>query len=252
MRPELIVMLTLNDQTVPNAIEVFATCRDLPVQFWGFKNVGLPIDQMKVLVENLKAAGKTACLEVVTYTEAECLAAARLAVECRFDYLMGTVFYPGVFAFLKGKPIKFSPFIGKVSGHPSILEGSIDEIVAEGRKLVDLGVDAFDLLAYRYVGDPEALATAVIRAMSVPVILAGSVDSFARIDRVKAMGAWGFTIGGAFFAKKFLAGGSFREQVAVVAKYLQEGDIGEPRRGRPPAKGRVPDGVPRSRLSQDG
>jgi hypothetical protein len=30
----------------------------------------------------------------------------------------------------------------------------------------------------------------------------------ARIDRVKAMGAWGFTIGGAFFDKKFVKDGS--------------------------------------------
>ena len=222
MTPQLIVMLTRNDQTVENAIEAFEECRDLPVQFWGFKNVGLPVDRMKILVERIRSAGKTSCLEVVTYTEPECMAAARLAVECRFDYLMGTLFHPRVFEFLKGKPVKYSPFCGKVSGHPSILEGSIEEIVAEGRKLEALGVDAFDLLAYRHVDDPEALATAFIKAMTVPVVLAGSVDSFARIDRVRAMGAWGFTIGGAFFDRKFVPGGSFRDQIAAVARHLQK------------------------------
>ena len=222
MKPKLIVMLTSNDQTVSNAIEVFEGCRELPVQFWGFKNVGLPLDRMKVLVHNIRTAGKIACLEVVTYTEKECMEAARLAVECHFDYLMGTLFYPAVFDFLKGKSIKYCPFCGKVSGHPSILEGTIEEIIAEGRKLEKIGVDAFDLLAYRYVGDPEALATAFIKAINVPVILAGSVDSFTRIDRIEKMGAWGFTIGGAFFSKKFVKNGSFREQVGAVAKYLQE------------------------------
>lgn len=221
MTPQLIVMLTRNDQTVWNAIEVFDGCRDLPVQFWGFKNVGLPVDQMKILVDNIRSAGKTSCLEVVTYTETECLDAARLAVDCRFDYLMGTLFYPAVFEFLKHKPIKYSPFCGKVSGHPSILEGSIEEIIAEGQRLEGIGVDAFDLLAYRHVDDPEALATAFIKAITVPVILAGSVDSFARIDRVKAMGAWGFTIGGAFFDKRFVKDGSFADQVAAVAQHLQ-------------------------------
>jgi hypothetical protein len=215
-------MLTLNDQTVPDAIEVFDGCRGLPVQHWGFKNVGLPVDRMTVLVNDIRAAGKTSCLEVVTYTEAECMDAARLAVECDFDYLMGTLFYPAVFEFLKGKPLKYSPFIGKVSGHPSILEGSIAEIIAEGQRLQAIGVDAFDLLAYRHVDDPEALATAFIKAIRIPVILAGSVDSFDRIDRVKAMGAWGFTIGGAFFTQKFVEGGSFREQVAAVADYLRK------------------------------
>ncbi len=222
MTPELIVMLTRNDQTVQNAIEVFDGCRNLPVQFWGFKNVGLPVAQMKALVENIRSAGKTPCLEVVTYTEKECMDAAQLAVGCGFDYLMGTIFYPSVFDFLKGRPIKYSPFCGKVSGHPSILKGSIEEIIAEGQKLQAMGVDAFDLLAYRYVDDPEALATNFIKAVKVPVILAGSVDSFARIDRVKAMGAWGFTIGGAFFDKKFVKDGSFSDQVAAVAHYLQK------------------------------
>lgn len=215
-------MLTRNDQTVRNAIEIFDGCRNLPVQFWGFKNVGLPVVQMKVLVENIRSAGKTSCLEVVTYTEKECLDAAHLAVECRFDYLMGTIFYPSVFDCLKGRPIKYSPFCGKVSGHPSILEGSIEEIIAEGQKLQAMGVEAFDLLAYRYVDDPETLATEFIKAIKAPVILAGSVDSFARIDRVKAMGAWGFTIGGAFFDKKFAKDGSFSDQVAAVAHYLQQ------------------------------
>jgi len=148
--------------------------------------------------------------------------AARLAVECKFDYLMGTLFYPAVFEFLKGQPIKYAPFCGRVSGHPSILEGSIDEIIAEGRTLEVAGVDTFDLLAYRHVDDPEAMATAFIRAVKIPVILAGSVDSFARIERVKAMGAWGFTIGGAFFDKKFVPNGSFRDQIAAVAQYLQK------------------------------
>jgi hypothetical protein len=221
MIPHLIVMLTRNDQTARNAIEVFDACRDLPVRFWGFKNVGLPVEQTNTLVKNIRSAGKTACLEVVTYTEKECMDAARLAVECRFDYLMGTLFYPAVFEFLKDKPIKYSPFCGRVSGHPSILEGSIEEIVAEGRKLEEIGVDAFDLLAYRYVDDPETLAAQFIKAIKVPVILAGSVDSFARIDRVKAMGAWGFTIGGAFFDKKFVKDGSFSDQVAAVAQYVQ-------------------------------
>jgi hypothetical protein len=215
-------MLTRNDQTVPNAIEVFDGCRNLPVQFWGFKNIGLPVDQMKVLVDNIRTSGKTSCLEVVTYSEKECLDAARLAVDCRFDYLMGTLFYPSVFDFLRGKLIKYSPFCGKVSGHPSILEGSIEEIVAEGQKLQAIGVDAFDLLAYRHVDDPEALATAFIKAITIPVILAGTVNSFDRIDRVKAMGAWGFTIGGAFFEKQFVKDGSFPDQVAAVAQHLQK------------------------------
>ena len=49
MKPELIVMLTHHDETVKNALELFEECKDLPVKHWGFKDVGLPPDQMKQL-----------------------------------------------------------------------------------------------------------------------------------------------------------------------------------------------------------
>ena len=71
MRPDIIIMLTHHDVTVPDAAEVFEQCKDLDqVKLWGFKNVGLPKDQMKALVQAMKAAGKTTFLEVVTYDEA--------------------------------------------------------------------------------------------------------------------------------------------------------------------------------------
>lgn len=50
MRPEIIIMLTHHDVTVKNAAEVFEQCKDIEeVKFWGFKNVGLPKDEMKAL-----------------------------------------------------------------------------------------------------------------------------------------------------------------------------------------------------------
>jgi len=100
MNIKMIVMLTNHDKTVENAIELFEDCKNLPVEHWGFKNIGLPVDKMKKLVRNMKNAKKKTFLEVVSYTEKECIEATKLAIECEFDYLMGTMFY----AFLwKGK-----------------------------------------------------------------------------------------------------------------------------------------------------
>jgi hypothetical protein len=123
---------------------------------------------------------------------------------------------------MKGKPTKFFPFCGKVSGHPSILEGSIQEIVKDGARMEGLGVDGFDLLAYRYTGDAEALAAEFVRRIGVPVVMAGSIDGFPRLDAVKRIDPWAFTIGSAFFDKKFVPGGSFREQIASVLAYLEK------------------------------
>lgn len=221
MSPNLIVMLTNHDQTVKNAIDLFEQCKDLPVQHWGFKDVGLPVNQMKELVSNIKKSGKTAYLEVVTYTEAECLDAAGLAVECGFDYLMGTCFYPSVFKRLK-KKIQYFPFCGKISGSPSVLEGSISEIVADAKKMEQIGVNGIDLLAYRHTQDPEKLAAELLKAVKIPVVIAGSIDSFLRMDKIKELKPWGFTIGGAFFDKKFDKNASFKEQIKIAFDYVQK------------------------------
>ena len=221
MAPQLITMLTYKDETVKNSFEVFDQCADLPASFWGFKDVGLPKPDMKRLVERMKARGKTTFLEVVSLTEKECLDGAGLALDCGFDYLMGTVYYDSVFRLMRGKATKFFPFAGKVSGHPSILEGSIPEIVADGRRMQDLGVAGFDLLAYRYTADAEALAETFVQGVRVPVVLAGSIDGFPRLDVMKRIQPWAFTIGSAFFDKKFVPEGSFREQMARVLDYLR-------------------------------
>ena len=220
MTPNLITMLTYDDKTVPDALAVFDQCRGLPMDYWGFKDVGLPVPEMKRLVAAIKEAGKICFLEVVRYSEEECLASAKLAVQCGFDYLMGTIFYPRVHEFLRSSAIRYFPFCGKVSGSPSVLEGSISEIIDEARGIERLGVHGFDLLAYRYVGDAEELARQFIRGVKIPVVMAGSIDSFERLERVRELDPWGFTIGGAFFDKRFVAGAPFREQVQKVTDYL--------------------------------
>lgn len=222
MSTKLITMLTYNDETVKDAMDVFDRCADLPCEFWGFKEIGLPIDQMGKLVRKMKDNKKTTFLEVVSLTEQECLDGAKVALDCGFDYLMGTVFYPSVLKLLKGKSIKFLPFCGTVVGHPSILKGSIQEIVDGAKEIEKLGVDGFDLLAYRYVGDAEELAKQIIDNLNVPVVMAGSIDSFKRLGKVKELNPWAFTIGGAFFDKKFVKGAPFRNQMESVLAYLAE------------------------------
>ncbi len=222
MIPNLIVMLTYNDQTVQDALKVFTEARDSLATHWGFKDIGLPHDQMKQLVDQMRRAGKTTYLEVVRYSESECMESASLAVDCGFDYLMGTVYYDSVGRFLKGKSIKYFPFCGKVSGSPSILEGSLDQIVEDGQLIARQGVDGFDLLAYRHTTDPEGLARRFIREINLPVVMAGSIASYERLDRVKDLSPWGFTIGSAFFDHKFGKTFSFAEQINQVVTYMEK------------------------------
>jgi len=159
MKPEFILMLTYNDSTVKDALNIFRECKDAPVMHWGFKDVGLPPDEIKTLVEDMKAVGKTTYLEVVSLSEEDGLRGAKIAVESGFDILMGTVFFDSILEYLKDKPIKYYPFAGHIYNHPSILDGTIEDIVAHARFLESKGVQGMDLLSYRYVrGCPTIIA----------------------------------------------------------------------------------------------
>ena len=46
MKPEFIPMLTYNDSTVKDALSIFRECKDAPITHWGFKDVGLPIEEL--------------------------------------------------------------------------------------------------------------------------------------------------------------------------------------------------------------
>jgi len=225
MKPELIVMLTYNDQTVENSLELFEEVKDTPIIHWGFKDVGLSANKMGVLVEKMKKAGKTTYLEVVSLSEEEGLQGAKLGVELGFDILMGTVFYDSILDFLSRNPLKYYPFPGHVHHHPSILDGTIEEIVNHAKFLENQGVDGLDLLTYRYIGNPSTLLTKIVQSTKIPLVSAGSIESYERIADVWRAGAWGFTIGTAFFEKKFVQDGTFKDNVVAVWDWLQTTNV---------------------------
>lgn len=217
--PELIVMLTHNDRTVKNAYEVFESCKNSKAKFWGFKEEGIPLDEMKRLYAYMKSCGKTTFLEVVAYTEEECLDGAKMAVECGVDILMGTLYFDSINAYCKEHNLKYMPFVGKITGRPSILEGTIEGIIDEANALLKKGVFGFDLLGYRYTGDAVELNKRFVAGVNAPVCLAGSVNNYKRLDEVKDANSWAFTIGGAFFENKF--DGTFAEQIDKVVSYME-------------------------------
>src|SRR4030095_685046 len=222
IKPKLIVMLTHHDQTVPDALELFEHTKEYPITHWGFKDIGLPPEEMLTVATAMKNAGKTTFLEVVSLSEEEGLRGARLAVDLGFDILMGTVFYPSIGDYLKDKPVRYYPFPGHVHSHPSILDGAIDEIVAHACELEANGVHGLDLLTYRYNGEASRLLKQVVQATNIPIVSAGSIASFERINEVWNSGAWGFTIGSAFFERQFVPNGSFEENVLAVSDWLQQ------------------------------
>jgi hypothetical protein len=198
---EFIFMLTHNDSTVDNALEVLERVKSTGLRHIGFKDVGATAARQRELADAAHAAGLTVYLEIVSVDKADELNSIDSAIAAGVDWILGGKFAADAVAKLAGTGIKFAPFPGRIVGHPSALEGTIEEIAAHAAELTSMdGVDGVDLLAYRHTSvDVLELTAAVVRASHGPVVAAGSVVSEDQIRGLARAGAWGFTIGGAIF-----------------------------------------------------
>jgi hypothetical protein len=214
--PRFVFMLTHDDLTVANARELVPAVQAAGVRYAGAKDLGLPTEELVGLFGDLRAAGCTTFLEVVSETPDAMVASARAALTVRPDYLVGGTAIEATLPILAGTGIRFMPYVGRIVGHPCLLRGSVDEIVADARRAEAAGVDGINLLAYRYDGDVEALVRAIVASVRVPVLSAGSIDSDARIEAMRRLGVWGFTVGTAALDGAFVAGGDLTAQLRQV------------------------------------
>ncbi|MGN7882596.1 4-hydroxythreonine-4-phosphate dehydrogenase [Ensifer sp. 22460] len=212
--PNFIFMLTNQDRTVANAADRLKDVLAAGITHVGFKDIGLPFDELLVLASAIKAAGATLYLEVVSLDEESERRSAQAAVDLDVHILMGGTRPNVVLPVIAGRNIQYYPFPGKIVGHPSKLEGTIETIVDSARQLAAIdGVSGLDLLAYRFNGDVEALMTRVCEAVEKPVVVAGSIDSPERMAAVVRSGAAGFTIGTAAFNGAFSGSSNLRFEI---------------------------------------
>jgi len=221
---EFIFMLTHHDVTVPNALEVLEEVKDTGLRFIGCKDVGLSLNQYVELFSRIRKYGLTSFLEVVTYSEEEHFKGVNLALKVGVDNLIGGVpqYTKKTLEYLREKKskIKYFPYIGKIVDHPCILQGSIEEIINDGKEAEALGVNGINLLLYRYTGDQKMLLNKAVKELKVPLIIAGNVTTFNQIEELKKNNIWAFTIGGAIFEKKFVEKGDIREQITAILNRL--------------------------------
>jgi hypothetical protein len=215
---EFVFMLTHHDRTVDRPLEVYESIRDCGLRYIGFKDIGASVAELREVCEQAHADGLEVMLEVVSVSKEDELNSIAAAGEIGVDWVLGGTHPRDGLAVLAGSKAKYCPFPGKVTGHPSVLLGDIDEIAASARDITALdGVHGLDLLAYRHPSaDVAALTRAVVDASAGPVIAAGSVASVGQIATLDAAGAWGFTIGGAIFEGRLPGGPSIAEQIRQV------------------------------------
>ncbi|GBQ13625.1 4-hydroxythreonine-4-phosphate dehydrogenase [Komagataeibacter rhaeticus] len=223
-RPDFIFMLTRHDRTVENAADLLETARMAGIRHIGFKDIGLPFAALQALASTIRQAGAKVYLEVVSLDRDSELRSVQAGIALGVDYLLGGTHVDDALRLLEGTTIRYYPFPGQISGHPSILEGTENAIV---RSAVDLasrrGVHGLDLLAYRFAGDVPGLMRQVCTAVAgKPVIVAGSLDRAERIRATASAGAAGFTVGTALLDGAFPTLPDLARQIAYVQTIVQQ------------------------------
>jgi hypothetical protein len=215
---EFIFMLTHDDATVSNAVDVLDEVKDVGLRYIGFKDIGQPISLLTEVADHAHHAGLEVMLEVVSTSSAAEVQSISAAKEIGVDWVLGGTNPDLALPLLKDTAIRYAPFPGRVSGHPSILGGEQAEIADHAASLTARAdVDGVDLLAYRHQTiDAVDLTRAVVNASHGPVIVAGSIVTAEQINAVAGAGAWGFTIGGAIFDGKLPGAPSIADQVRAV------------------------------------
>lgn len=194
-------MLTRDDQTVEDCLDVIDDILPLGLKHIGFKDIGADFATLKELNHRIKSNGALSYMEVVSTSPKACLASARAALEIGVDRLLGGTEVDAVLDVIKGSNIRYYPFPGYPFDHPTRLGGSPADTRIHCRSFMAKGCAGADLLAYRATdAEPLELVRAARAGLSDGyLIVAGSVDSPAKIHDLAAAGADAFTIGSALF-----------------------------------------------------
>jgi len=168
----------------------------------------------------MKDDGRTTFLEVVSASEKETIRSTKVALELGVDYLIGGTYIESTLPLIKNTNIKYFPYVGKIVDHPCKLRGTIEEIVEDTKKVKEKKIQGINLLAYRYNGDIDKLMKKVSE-IGLPMIIAGSIDSFERVNKMKELDIWAFTIGSAIFDKKFVPNGTLKDNINAVLKEIE-------------------------------
>lgn len=208
-------MLTRNDQTIEDCLEVYESIRGVKLNHVGFKDVGVDPNRLRRLHDRMKEDGRTTHMEVVSTDRDSALRSAEIGVRLGVDCLLGGTEVDAVLSIARGSRTGYYPFPGVPVGHPTRLGGKPERIEADTRHVVARGCAGVDLLAYRATeADPIDLVRAARRGTTKTVIVAGSINSPERIAAVAAAGADLFTIGTAALD------GSFCPHVGLLANQL--------------------------------
>lgn len=220
-------MLTRNDATVADALDIVPRIRPLGLSHIGFKDVGAPPETLARLATAIRAAGAKVWMEIVSIGAAAESRSLELARAIGVDAVLGGVEVEAGLAALAGSRLRYLPFVGRPEGHPTRLGGDAALVEAHARSARRRGAAGVDLLAYRaFEANPLDLIAAARRGLGAEgqLVVAGSIHSRARIAAIRQAGADAFTIGAAALEGAYAPGaGPLEAQLAAIMRDCGEG-----------------------------
>src|SRR5450759_4841243 len=111
---EFLFMLTKDDATVSDCLDVYNQVRDTDLRWVGFKDIGVPTKTLAELARRIRVDGRNVVLEIVSTDAAAEVASVRAGVELGVDLMMGGTQPDAALPLLKGKPIRYFPFPGEI------------------------------------------------------------------------------------------------------------------------------------------
>ena len=206
MAVDFIFMLTRDDRTVEDCLDVVDEALAIGLRHIGFKDIGVAPATLRKLNARIKEGGATSYMEVVSTSAEAALRSAAVAADIGVDRLLGGTDVESILKAIAGTSVDYYPFPGFPAGHPTRLGGTAAEIADHCTAFCSRGCAGVDLLAYRATAaEPLDLVRAARRALGQDktLIVAGSVNSAERILALRDAGANAFTIGSAVFDGSF-------------------------------------------------
>lgn len=214
---DFVFMLTRNDETVPDCLDVLGAVASVGLTHIGFKDVGVSDTVLTELAGRIHAMGAVSHLEVVSTSREDCLRAARVARDLGVQRLLGGTLVDETLRLLDGKKTAYLPFPGRPFDHPTRLGGSPGDVESDCRAFAARGCAGVDLLAYRATeADPLDLVRAARRGTPGYLLVAGSVSTTTQIRALRDAGVDGITVGSAAFEGTFVPGAPLTEQLRAI------------------------------------
>jgi hypothetical protein len=222
-----IIMLTHNDVTVPDAIELFEQCKDIPITNWGIKDIGMNDEDIIKIGKLMKEAGKQSSYEIVDFSEASYERAAEIAVKGEYSYVACGHFNQKLSDTLAKYNIGYMPTLGILvhvpePNGPVLLVSDKDEMLSTARYALAHGAIGLDCPVYRstlYDGD-SLLPWLRNELPDAFLCCAGSVNGYSRIRLVSETGFDAFTTGSALFDGIYVQNGGFRENLEALSNFM--------------------------------